>query len=367
MKAIVIDGGTGGPDALRIAEVPDPVPQPGEVLLRVAATALNRADLLQRIGRYPPPAGASPLLGLEAAGTVESLSPHRPSSAGAATYPVPPLRPGDRVMALLPGGGYAERAAVPADHLMPVPDGMSLEHAAAVPEAFLTAWLELVVLGGLREGGRLAPVGEPLDRDDREPAPAAGTPDGRAIVLVHAGGSGVGTAAIQVARQLGARVFASAGGSEKCDLCRQLGAEAAIDHRTCPDLAAELSRLTAGRGVDVVLDLVGAVHARANVDALAVGGRILLVGTVGGGRAEFNLNAMLAKRAVMIGSTLRNRSAAEKAGLVRRFAEWGLPRLADGRLRPVVGRVLPWSRAGEAHALLESGAVAGKVVLRVGE
>lgn len=325
MRAVVIDH-PGDPEVMHLADVPDPVPGSGEVLLRVHATAVNRADTLQRYGLYPPPPGASPILGLEAAGEVEAVG------SGVTQW-----HAGDRTCALLAGGGYAEKVAVPQGQLMPVPDAMDTVTAAAIPEAFITAHDNLVTRAGLQAGE---------------------------TVLIHGGAGGVGTAAIQVAKRTGARVVVTAGSPERLQRCRELGADAGIDHRD-EDFVVRIGEITEGRGADVILDVMGAAYLERNLRALAADGRLVVIGMQGGLRAEVDLNTMLSRRLSVVGTTLRSRPIAQKAEIVQRFATEVLPGFADGSLRPVIDRVLPLDQVVEAHRAVETGGHFGKIVLRV--
>ena len=314
MRAIVVNDGR-----MEIAEVPSPALPPDSIRIAVRATAVNRADLLQREGRYPPPAGASEILGLECAGVVDEVGSE---AAG--------WRAGERVMALLPGGGYASEAVVHAGSAMRVPDALSDEEAAALPEVFLTAFLNIFLLADAREGE---------------------------TVLVHGGGSGVGTAATTLCKLAGMRVIVTAGSDEKCARCIEHGADVAINYRE-EDFAAK------ARGAHVILDHVGARYLERDLDALATDGRIVFIGSMGGQRAaDLDVVKLLGKRARIIGSTLRSRSNQEKASIVSAFlARFGAD-LDAGRIRPVIHARLPLDRAADAHAMVEASEHFGKVVL----
>lgn len=325
MKAILFDA-PGMEEVLHIGDAPSPALGRADIRIRVRATAVNRADLLQRQGMYPPPPGASPILGLECAGEVVEI--------GAA---VTGWRIGDRAMALLPGGGYAEEAVVHHGCAMPVPAALTIEEAGALPEVFLTAFLNLFLLGEVDSGG---------------------------AALVHGGGSGVGTASIQLLREAGARCVITAGSDDKCRRCRQLGADVAINYRE-GDFAPKVRAATDGRGVAVVLDSIGGKYLASNLECLASEGRLVIIGLMGGAKAEINLAVLLLRRLRVIGSTLRARSVADKAQIVSRFWERFGAALAAGRIKPVIDRVLPLTEAAEAHRVVQSSAHVGKVVLRV--
>ncbi|MFC1464835.1 MAG: NAD(P)H-quinone oxidoreductase [Candidatus Brachytrichaceae bacterium NZ_4S206] len=320
MKAILFDA-PGGPEVLRYGDVPDPRPAEGELLVRVRATAVNRADTLQRRGNYAPPPGASPILGLELAGEV--------------VQPAGPWRAGDRVMAVVTGGGYAELATVPAGMAMRIPDQFSFEQAAAIPEVFLTAYLNLFTLGKLSAGE---------------------------TALIHAGASGVGTAAIQLARAAGAQVIATAGAPEKVAFCRDLGAALAINYKQ-EDFAERVLAFTEGRGADVVLDFVGAPYWNANLRAMAMNGRLMLIGMLGGSRGELDLGPIMAKRITVTGTTLRRTPLPEKIALTQAFVAFAMPRFERGELRPIVDSVYPLRDAAEAHRRMEANRNIGKIVL----
>jgi putative PIG3 family NAD(P)H quinone oxidoreductase len=315
----------GGPEALQVADVPDLQPRDGEVVLDVAATAVNRADLLQRQGLYPPPPGASGIIGLECSGTVATVGP------GVAGWEV-----GDEVCALLAGGGYAEQVAVPAGQLMPLPHGVDLRTAAALPEVACTVWSNVVDVGGLAAGETF---------------------------LVQGGSSGIGTHAIQVAKALGARVVATAS-PQRAERCRELGADIVIDYHD--DVPAELKKATDGHGADVILDNMGAKGLAANVASLAADGRLLVIGMQGGTKAELDLNTLLRKRASITAMSLRGRPTAGphgKGAVVAGVRAQVWPMIADGRVRPVVHASVPMDRAGDAHRQLEAGGVVGKLLL----
>ncbi|MCG7285169.1 NAD(P)H-quinone oxidoreductase [Cellulomonas sp. ACRRI] len=316
----------GGPDELELVARPDPEPGPGEVLVRVAAAGVNRADLLQREGRYPPPPGAPAWPGLEVSGVVAGHGP----GVDVAAWPL-----GARVAALLPGGGYATLAAVPAGLLLPVPEEVDLVDAAGLPEALLTSWTNVV------DAGRLAP-GE--------------------VLLVQGGSGGVGSVAVQLGAALGAHVVATAGGAGRAERCRDLGARTVVDHRA-QDVAEAVRAATDGHGADVVLDVLGAGGLATNLAALATGGRLVVIGTQRGARGELDLGLLMARRGSVIGTTLRGRPLAEKERIVADVREHAWPMLTDGRLRPVVHARLPLGRAADAHRLLDSGEVFGKVLL----
>jgi putative PIG3 family NAD(P)H quinone oxidoreductase len=328
MRAVTISE-PGGPDVLGWGEVPDPVCGPGEVVIEVEAAAVNRADLLQRQGFYPPPPGASEILGLECSGVIAEVGD------GVTDWSV-----GDEVCALLSGGGYAERVAVPAGQLLPKPAGVELVTAAALPEVACTVWSNVFMLAGLRRGESF---------------------------LVHGGASGIGTMAIQLGVRAGARVFATAGTEAKLRFCRELGAEVLINYRE-EDFAERVADATGGAGVDVVLDIIGAKYLAANVRSLATGGRLVSIGMQGGTKAELDLGLLMRKRAAIHATTLRARPATGRGGKAEivaavRHDVW--PDVERGVIRPIVDRRLPMARAAEAHRAIEAGEHIGKVLLVV--
>lgn len=314
----------GGPEVLVWSEVPDPVCGPGEVIVDVVAAGVNRADLLQRRGKYDVPAGAPAVPGLECSGTISEVG-----------QGVTGWKAGDQVCALLSGGGYAERVAVPAGQLMQVPAGVDLVTAAALPEVFCTVWSNVVMTAGLGAGD---------------------------VLLVHGGGSGIGTAAIQVGRARGARVAVTAGSAAKLERCAELGAEILVDYHS-QDFVEVVKEATGGHGADVVLDIMGGSYLTRNLDVLAMDGRIAIIGTLGGRDAQLNLGSVMGKRARITGSLLRRRTVAGKAAVVAEVCEHVWPLIESGTVTPVVDRVLPMPQAAEAHRVVESGVHVGKVLL----
>lgn len=316
----------GGPEVLQPVELPTPSPGPREVLIRVAAAGVNRPDVMQREGKYPPPPGASDIPGLEVAGTIAECGPD-----------VERWRVGDRVCALVSGGGYADQCIAPDVQCLPVPATLELVAAGGVPETFFTVWTNVFDRGRLREGESF---------------------------LVHGGSSGIGTTAIQMARAFGARVFATAGSEEKCAACERLGAERAINYKT-QDFAVALIELTHGRGVDVILDMVGAAYFSRNLDVLALEGRLLQIAVLHGAKAEINLVRLLRQRLTVTGSTLRARTVEEKGAIASALERAVWPLLEAGEIRPVIYATFPLTQAAEAHRLMESGRHIGKIVLTV--
>src|SRR5262245_45651611 len=325
MLAIEISS-PGGPDVLVPVERPVPSIGAGEVLVKVAAAGVNRPDVLQRQGRYPPPPGITDIPGLEVAGTIEAVG----SS-------VTSWRPGDRVCALVSGGGYAEFCAVPAPQCLPAPRGMDVTHAAAIPETTFTVWTNVFERGALRKGE---------------------------TILIHGGSSGIGTTAIQLAHALGAHVYATAGSAEKCAACESLGAQKAINyHQT--DFVSAIKDLTNGRGVDVVLDMVAGDYVQRNIEVLAMNGRLVMIGRQGGVKSEIDVMPILRKRLVLTGSTLRTRSVEEKGALARSVYQHVWPLFESGAMRVIVHATFPLREASAAHRVMESGAHVGKLVLQV--
>jgi NADPH:quinone reductase len=314
----------GGPEVLKPVERPMPEPAEGEVLIRVEAAGVNRPDLLQRQGNYPPPPGASDIPGLEAAGRIVALG------AGVREW-----RVGDAVCALLAGGGYATYAAVPDVQCLPIPAGLSVVEAAALPETLFTCWTNLVDSGHLKAGE---------------------------TVLIHGGASGIGTTGIQLAKALGATVIATAGTPEKCEACRRLGADLAIDHQT-EDFVKVIKG--AGKQADVVLDMVGGDYVRRDIEIMAMGGRHVSIASLGGAEATFPIFRLMQKRLILTGSTLRARSPAEKGTIADALRATVWPMIAEGRLRPAIHVTFPLAEAAEAHRALEAGHHIGKIVLTV--
>lgn len=316
----------GPPEVLKAVTRPRPAPGPGEVLVRVAAAGVNGPDLKQRQGLYPPPKGATDLPGLEVAGTVAARG------AGVAEW-----KEGDAVCALVNGGGYAEYCPVPAGQCLPVPKGLSMVEAAALPETFFTVWNNVAMRAGLREGESF---------------------------LVHGGAGGIGSAAIQIAKALGARVFATASSPEKCDVCRQLGADRAINYKT-EDFVEVVRAEAPGGGIDVILDMIGGEYVARNIKALATDGRMVHIAFDKGSTVEVNLMAVMLKRLTLTGSTLRPRSAEFKAEVARQLRTRIWPLIEAGSIRPLIHAAFPLARAADAHRLMESGGHVGKIVLTV--
>ncbi|MCZ6531471.1 MAG: NAD(P)H-quinone oxidoreductase [SAR324 cluster bacterium] len=325
MKA-VIQSGNGGPQVLRLGEAVDPEPGPGQLLVKVRATALNRADTMQRKGMYPPPKGESEILGLELAGEVEAWGDG-----------VEGFSKGQGVFGLVGGGGYAQYALIDKDMAMPIPDGWSFAEAAAVPEVYFTANETVFVLGNLQPGE---------------------------AVLIHAGGSGVGTAAIQMAHHIGAKVYFTAGSQDKIERATALGADAGINYKT-HDFAEEIKRLTGGEGVDVVEDFLGASYLSRNLSVLRPGGRLILVALMGGAKCEVDLSTVMRKRLQVFGSVMRSRSLEDKRAITARFQQRWLPPLIEGKIKPVIDSVFPLEEVVAAHEAMEANKNFGKIILSV--
>ncbi|MBY0496366.1 MAG: NAD(P)H-quinone oxidoreductase [Cyanobacteria bacterium] len=316
----------GPPEVLQVVERPDPFPAAGEILIDVAAAGVNRPDVIQRLGKYPPPPGASDLPGLEVAGVVAALG------ADVRGWAV-----GDSICALLAGGGYAERAAVPHEQCLPIPKGLSAIQAAGIPETFFTVWTNVFQRGKLQAGE---------------------------TILIHGGTSGIGTTAIQLAKAFGARILATAGSDEKCEAMRKLGAEHTFNYRT-QDWVAESKRVTGGRGVNLILDIVGGDYIPRNLDLLSVEGRLLQIAFLKTAKAEIDFSVMMRKRAWITGSTLRPRSPAEKGVIARDLLEHVWPLLEQGTVAPVIHQVFPMAAAAAAHRMMEESSHIGKLVLDV--
>jgi len=323
MRAVVITR-PGEPEVLQWLEVPDPVPGPGEVVIDIAASGVNRADLMQRQGFYPPPPGAPPYPGLECSGRIRAVGDQ-----------VASWRPGDQVCALLSGGGYAEQVAVPEGQLLPVPASVDTTTAAAFPETACTVYANVFQLAGLAEGE---------------------------LLLVHGGSSGIGTMAIQLAKAFGARVACTAGSPQKLARCRELGADLAVNYRT-EDFVAAVRDATGGAGADVILDIMGASYLGRNLAALATGGRLVIIGRQGGSRAELDLGVLQAKRASVYATTLRARPAGEKAAVVAAVRDHVWPLIDAGKVVAVIDRELPMSQAAQAHRVMAAGEHIGKILL----
>ena len=323
MRAVIAPD-PGGPEALVVTDLPDPVPGPGEVVVDMAATAVNRADTLQRQGFYPPPPGASDVLGLECSGVVSAVGED-----------VGDWSVGDEVCCLLAGGGYAEKVLVPAGQVMPVPDGVDLVAAGALPEVACTVWSNVFMIAGLQQGETL---------------------------LVHGGAGGIGTFAIQLAHALGARVVTTAGTPEKLEVCRSLGADVAINYKE-QDFVEEVKKATDGAGADVILDNMGAKYLPRNIDALATEGRLVVIGMQGGAKGELDLGVLMRKRGAVISTSLRSRPVEEKAAICASVVEHVWPLVADGSVKTLVHTSLPLEEAREGHRIMEASDHTGKIVL----
>jgi len=323
MRAVIAPD-PGGLEALVVAELPDPTPGPGEVVIDVTATAVNRADVMQRQGHYPPPPGASDVLGLECSGVVSAVGPD-----------VEGWAVDDEVCALLAGGGYAEKVLVPAGQVMPLPAGVEVLTAGALPEVACTVWSNVFMIAGLQQGETL---------------------------LVHGGGGGIGTFAIQLAHALGAFVITTAGSQEKLDVCRSLGADVTVNYRE-RDFVEEVRTATDGQGADVILDNMGASYLSRNLDALAPEGRLVVIGLMGGTKGELDLGALLRKRAAVLATSLRGRPPADKAAICASVVEHVWPLVSDGSVRTLVHTTLPLEEVAEAHRIMEASDHIGKIVL----
>ncbi|XP_073122552.1 uncharacterized protein [Henckelia pumila] len=325
MKAIVITRG-GGPEVLQLQEVEDPKIKDDEVLIRIAATAVNRADTLQRQGKHPPPKGDSPYPGLECSGTIEAIGSN-----------VHRWKVGDQVCALVGGGGYAEKVAVPAGQVLPVPPGVSLHDAAGFPEVACTVWSTVFMMSRLTKGETF---------------------------LIHGGSSGIGTFAIQLAKHLGIKVFITAGSEEKIAACKDLGANVCINYKT-EDFVVRVKEETGGKGVDVILDNIGGLYLQRNLESLNYDGRLFIIGFMGGALTEVNLSSLLVKRLTVQAAGLRSRSPEDKANIVSEVEKNVWPAIAAGKIKPVVYKSFPFEEAAEAHLLLESSKHIGKILLLV--
>ncbi|MGH7926112.1 MAG: NAD(P)H-quinone oxidoreductase [Candidatus Binatus sp.] len=324
MKAVIVEK-PGNEDALKIGEVAEPSIKPDEILIRVRAAGVNRADILQRQGFYPPPPGASEIIGMECAGEVAAV--------GAA---VTGCKVGERAMALIPGGGYAEKAVSHFGSAMKIPAALSFEEAAGIPEVFLTVYLNFFMLAAIKRGE---------------------------TALIHGGGSGIGTASIQLLKQAGVRVIVTAGSEDKCEQCRRLGADVAINYKS-GHFAPAVKTATGGRGVDAILDSIGGAYLGGNIESLAQSGRLILIGLMNGTRAELDMAAVLRRHLKIFGSTLRSRPAAEKAQIVAAFLTQFGAALDAGKLRPPIYKVLPAAEAPTAHRMMQSSEHFGKIILK---